>query len=217
VADFARLDEVRRLADQIRERVGTIDVLMNNAGGTFAPSQAVEGEPNFRINYLAPFLLTNLLHDRLAAATDGALVLNTSSVANLFGRVRLDDLDGRRSQSSGYATSKLMNILFTRGIAQRWAEDGIVSAAVHPGAVASNFGADSWLIGLAFRSPLRHVIAVTPEQGASPLIKLAQRGADPAINGVYFNRHRPNGRTSPQARNQALIDGLWDASLALTR
>ena len=70
VADFSRLDDVRRLAELVAERVGTLDVLMNNAGGTFAPSKLTHDghEPNFQINHLAPFLLTNLLHPALAAA-----------------------------------------------------------------------------------------------------------------------------------------------------
>lgn len=218
-ADFARLDEVRALAQQIRERVDTIDVLMNNAGGTFAPKpRTVDGhEPNFQINHLAPFLLTNLLHDRLAAAGK-ALVLNTSSIANLFGRIDLDDLDYRRRRAfemRAYGSSKLMNILFTRGITKRWADDGIVSAAVHPGPVATSFGRDSRVVGLLYRTPLRHLASITPAQGAAPLIALAHRGADPAVNGVYFHRHRARGPENRQAHDSALIDGLWAISTDL--
>lgn len=218
-ADFADLDQVRALAEQIREQVGTIDVLLNNAGGTFAPGQrtAQGHEPNFGINHLAPFLLTNLLRDRLAAA-GGALVLNTSSVGNRFGHVDLDDLDYRRRRAiepRAYGTSKLMNILFTRGIAQRWVDDAIISAAVHPGPVATSFGRDSWFVGLLYRTPLRHLAAITPAQGAAPLIELANRGAAPAINGVYFDRHRANGRENRQARDPKLIDGLWRISADL--
>ncbi|UVO12413.1 SDR family NAD(P)-dependent oxidoreductase [Mycobacterium sp. SVM_VP21] len=218
-ADFADLDQVRALAEQIREQVGAIDVLLNNAGGTFAPGlRTAQGhEPNFGINHLAPFLLTNLLRDRLAAA-GGALVLNTSSVGNRFGHIDLDDLDYRRRrafETRAYGTSKLMNILFTRGIAQRWAGDGIVSAAVHPGPVATSFGRDSWFVGLLYRTPLRHLATITPAQGAAPLIELANRGADPEINGVYFDRHRANGRENRQAHDPKLIDGLWTVSADL--
>lgn len=218
-ADFADLDQVRALAQQIREQVGAIDVLLNNAGGTFAPGlRTAQGhEPNFGINHLAPFLLTHLLRDRLAAA-GGALVLNTSSVGNRFGHVDLDDLDYRRRrafETRAYGTSKLMNILFTRGIAQRWADDGIVSAAVHPGPVATSFGRDSWFVGLLYRTPLRHLATITPAQGARPLIELVNRGADPEINGVYFDRHRANGRENRQAHDPKLIDGLWAASVDL--
>src|SRR5688572_27129776 len=73
VADFSRLDDVRRLAAEVGERTDTLDVLMNNAGGTFAPSgRTVDGhEPNLQVNHLAPFLLTHLLRPRLAAAEIG--------------------------------------------------------------------------------------------------------------------------------------------------
>ena len=215
-ADFAHLDQVRALADAIVERVGTIDVLMNNAGGMFAPSSrtADDHEPNFQINHLAPFLLTNLLHAQLAGA-GRALVLNTSSVGNLFGHIDLDDLDYRRRRPiefRAYGTSKLMNIVFTRGIAKRWESEGIVSAAVHPGPAASSFGRDSRFVGLLYRTPLRHLGTITPAQGAAPLVELANRGADPEINGVYFHRHRPAGPENRQAHDATIIDRLWSCS-----
>ena len=217
-ADFARLDEVRSLAEQILQQVDSIDVLMNNAGGMFAPAQRTpdDHEPNFQINHLAPFLLTHLLREPLTR--DGALVLNTASIANLGGKIDLDDLDWRRRRvGSGraYGTSKLMNIMFTRGIAKRWTDDGIVSAAVHPGPAASSFGRDSTFVGLLYRTPLKRLATITPEKGAAPLIELARRGADPELNGVYFHRHKANGRESRQAGDAGLIDGLWARSAEL--
>ena len=219
-ADFSALSEVRDLAAEINSAVGTIDVLMNNAGGTFDASHRTSDghEPNFQINHLAPFLLTHLVRDRLAAAPQ-SLVLNTSSVGNLFGKVDLDDLDFEKRRTLAmrpYGTAKLMNILFTRGIAQRWTGDKIYSAAVHPGPAATSFGRDSRFVGLAYRSPLTRLVTITPEQGAAPLIALAERGADPTVNGVYFDRHKANGRENRQAHDQKLIDGLWLRSAELT-
>ena len=221
VADFSRLDDVRRLAAEVRERTPKLDVLLNNAGGTFAPSKRTHDghEPNFQVNHLAPFLLTNLLHDRLAAA-GSSLVVNTSSIGNLVGKVVLDDLDHehrRARELTAYGTGKLMNIVFTRGIAQRWSSDGIVSVAVHPGPVGSSFGRDSWLVGLAYRSPLKRLATISVPDGAAPLIALAERGADPAVDGRYFSRFTPDGRERGQASDQAVIDGLWERSAALVR
>lgn len=218
VADFARLDDVRRLAAEIAERAPRIDVLMNNAGGTFAPTRTTADghEPNLQINHLAPFLLTHLLKPQLTAG-DGSLVLNTSSIANNIGRVNLADLDRvRRSEFVAYGTGKLMNILFTRGISQRWGAEGVVSAAVHPGPVGSSFGRDSWFIGLLYRSPLKRFGTISVASGAAPLVALAARGADPAIDGRYYSRFTADGLESRQAKDQRLIDGLWDASLRLT-
>jgi len=219
VADFSRLDDVRRLADQVGERVQTLDVLMNNAGGTFAPAQRTHDghEPNFQVNHLAPFLLTHLLRERLAAA-GSSLVVNTSSIGNLVGKVVLDDLDyehRRAREFLAYGTGKLMNILFTRGIAQRWSGDGIASVAVHPGPVGSSFGRDSWIVGLLYRSPLTPLVTISVSDGAAPLVGLAERGPDPAVNGHYYSRFHADGRENRQAHDQAVIDGLWERSAAL--
>jgi len=219
VADFSRLDDVRRLAAQVAERVGSLEVLMNNAGGTFSPRRTTPDghEPNFQINHLAPYLLTNLLRPQLAAA-GSSLVVNTSSIGNLMGRIVLDDLDyehRRALEFPAYGTGKLMNIVFTRGIAQRWADDGVVSVAVHPGPVGSSFGRDSWFVGLLYRSPLKRFATITVPDGAAPLIALAERGPDPEVNGRYFSRFSIDGRESRQARDQAIIDGLWERSAAL--
>ncbi len=67
VADLARMAEVRALAEEVRERYEHIDVLANNAGALFASRRVTaEGfEQTFTLNHLAPFLLTNLLRDRL--------------------------------------------------------------------------------------------------------------------------------------------------------
>ncbi|NMO03210.1 SDR family NAD(P)-dependent oxidoreductase [Gordonia sp. TBRC 11910] len=219
-ADFARFDDVRRLAGQIAEKTDRVDVLLNNAGGIFDPG-GITGdghEPNLQINHLSPFLLTNLLHDQLAAA-GGALVVNTSSIGNLYGRVDFDDLEFRRRRRPEicvYGVSKLMNIMFANGIATRWSDAGIVSAAVHPGAVASSFGRDSLGWGLMYRTPLRHVIAISPEKGAQPLIRLARLGADPAVNGVYFHRNRAGFAMNPQAKDAGVVDRLWTVSAELT-
>jgi NAD(P)-dependent dehydrogenase (short-subunit alcohol dehydrogenase family) len=219
VADFSRLDDVRRLAAQVAERVGSLDVLMNNAGGTFAPKKLTHDghEPNFQINHLAPYLLTNLLRPQLAAA-GSSLVVNTSSIANLGGKIVLDDLDyehRRTIEFRAYGTGKLMNILFTRAIAQRWSDDGVVSVAVHPGPVGSSFGRDSWFVGLAYRTPLKRFATISVAEGAAPLIALAERGPDPEIDGRYFSRFDIDGRENKQARDQSLIDGLWERSATL--
>src|SRR3954453_1880474 len=198
VADFSRLDDVRPLADQVGERVDTLDVLMNNAGGTFAPSKTTADghEPNLQINHLSRFLLPPLLRPKLAAA-GRSLVVNTSSIGNLMGRIVLDDLDyehRRAIEFRAYGTGKLMNIVFTRGITQRWSHDGIVSVAVHPGPVGSSFGRDSWLVGLLYRSPLKRIGTISVLDGAAPLIALAERGPDPELDGRYFSRFNPDGR-----------------------
>ena len=219
VADFSRLDDVRRLAEQVAERAPRIDVLLNNAGGTFAPAKRTHDghEPNFQVNHLAPFLLTHLLRPQLVAA-GSSLVVNTSSIGNLMGKIVLDDLDYERRRAiefPAYGTGKLMNIVFTRGITQRWSDDGVVSVAVHPGPVGSAFGRDSWFVGLLYRSPLKRLATISVPDGAAPLVALAEAGPAAEVNGRYYSRFHADGRESRQASDQAIIDGLWERSAAL--
>src|SRR5262249_12819450 len=119
VYDLMLMAEVRALAAEVKSRHRRIDVLANNAGAMFGSrSQASEGlERTFALNHLAPFLLTNLLRERL----DGGRVVTTASDAHQGGRLDLDDLQSRRSYSAMrvYGTSKLCNILFTRELARR--------------------------------------------------------------------------------------------------
>ena len=138
VADLTALSEVRLLAGAIRERYEHVDVLANNAGALF-PSrrETADGlERTFALNHLAPFLLTNLLRDRLA----GGRVVTTASDAHQAGVLDLEDPQSRRSYRAwrAYGTSKLCNILFTRELARR-APD-LQANCYHPGVVRTGFG-----------------------------------------------------------------------------
>jgi len=95
VANLMLMADVRALADEVRVSYEHIDVLANNAGAVFASrKETSEGfEQTFALNHLAPFLLTNLLRDRLA----GGRVVTTASGAHKAGRLDLDDLQAERS------------------------------------------------------------------------------------------------------------------------
>ena len=158
VADFAVLDQVRRLAAEIDAACPTIDVLANNAGGSF-PEQTttVDGhDKTFQVNHLAPFLLTRFLLEKLVASR--ASVIQTSSVgARAFGKIAMDDLEHERDWSTlrAYGTTKLENILFTVELDRRYGAEGLASAAFHPGVVASNFASEvGGLSALLYRTPL---------------------------------------------------------------
>jgi len=114
-ADFASLTAVRGLADQLLERHPGIDVLVNNAGTVAATRKlTADGyELTLAVNHLAPFLLTNLLLERLGAS-EQARVVTTASGAHFSGELDIDDLHGERRWSSwsAYCNSKLANVLF---------------------------------------------------------------------------------------------------------
>jgi NAD(P)-dependent dehydrogenase (short-subunit alcohol dehydrogenase family) len=216
LADFARLDEVRALVEELRDRYPTIDVLVNNAGGIMGRRELTDDgfEKTLQVNHLAPFLLTHLLMDRLTAA-DATVVNTSSAAARLFGSIDLDDLDnGRRySPNKAYGDGKLANVLFTRELHRRFADQGIATAAFHPGTVATNFAADSTsVMRWVYRTPLRHLVLTSPEAGADTLVWLVRSapGQD-WVSGEYYERRRP-ARTNPQADDAGLAEAFWDAS-----
>jgi NAD(P)-dependent dehydrogenase (short-subunit alcohol dehydrogenase family) len=220
LADFAKFADVRALAAQINERVDHIDVLVNNAGGEFNPGDTTADghEPNFQINHLSTFLLTELLHDKLAAAP-APRVINTSSMGNNLGSVDMTDLDWKRRRAfalRAYGTGKLMNILHARELAKRWAGDNITGTAFHPGVVSTDFGRGNFLSGLVYRTPIKHIAMITPAKGATPIVDLSTREDRDEINSVFFNRHKPSNQTAKQANDVELMSELWDRSVELT-
>ena len=220
VADYTDLSQVRRLAEQLLQSYPRIDVLANNAGRYMARREVtVDGhETTFQVDYLAPFLLTTLLIDRLVESS--ARVLNTSSVVNrFFGRVNIDDLDAARGYRAmrAYANAKLELILFTKELHRRYHAAGISTAAYHPGNVATNFGNESqtrWM-RTAFRGPIKHLALIEPERGSDELVWLASStpGTD-WKSGEYYANHRI-ARANPRAYDPVLARELWERSLAM--
>ena len=218
LADYGRLDDVRRLAADLLAAYERIDILANNAGAIFTSRiTSTDGhEMTFQVNYLAPFLLTNLLLARLAAAPDGARVINTASDVYRHARLDPDDLDGtRRPLRQAYPASKLALILFTRELARRTGGTGITASAFHPGVVATDLGRGSPFFRL-MNSWLGRAVLSTPRRGAEPLLHLATIADPQSVNGCYLNRLKPQDPAAGQARDPGLARQLWERSAQLT-
>jgi NAD(P)-dependent dehydrogenase (short-subunit alcohol dehydrogenase family) len=224
VADFTRLDDVRRLAAELDGRYARIDVLANNAGGVFGDrAKTVDGfEKTFQINHLAPFLLTNLLMDKLVASR--AAIIQTSTLrGGMVRALHLDDLDHDRDYDPvrAYNAAKLENVLFTKELHRRRHAHGICAAAFHPGSVATNFGAEttSRLMRFLATSRLsRSLLLTTPERGADQLVWLAEGtpGRD-WESGEFYTKRAPGKRLNPLALDADLARGLWERSAELVR
>ncbi len=221
VADFTRLADVRRLAAELDHAYPRIDVLANNAGGILGDrTKTADGhERTLQVNHLAPFLLTGLLLDKLLASR--ASVIQTSSAgARLFGHLDLDDLDHDRdfTPHRAYGTAKLENILFTTELHRRFHDQGLSSAAFHPGVVATSFGTESTsLLRPLYQNRIGKLVLATPERGAAQLVRFAQ--TEPGVgwqSGEYYERGRVARRVNPQARDADLARRLWDRTAELT-
>ena len=165
---------VRGLADEILGRHDRLDVLVNNAGLISPHYRLSEDgfELTFAVNHLAPFLLTNLLLDRLKTSAP-ARVITVASRAHRGSRIDLATITGSRAWSMGksYGRSKLCNILFTRELARRLEGTGVTATCLHPGGVATGFGQRGGLVELGWR--LAKPFIISPEKGGETTLFLA--------------------------------------------
>src|SRR5256885_7938171 len=150
VADLASLDEVRRLATEVRSDREQLHALINNAGLYAAERRESEDgiELGFAVNYLSHFLLTMELLPTLESSSP-ARIVNVASIGQQeidFDDVMLENgYDGFRS----YAQSKLAQIMFTVELAERLGPgSGVTVDAVHPASLM-----DTKMVGQPFGRP----------------------------------------------------------------
>jgi NAD(P)-dependent dehydrogenase (short-subunit alcohol dehydrogenase family) len=216
LADFADLASVRALAAGLLERYPRIDVLANNAGGIFAKKRALTAdghEMTFQVNYLAPFLLTDLLMDRLIESK--ATVINTSSVAHQrFTDFNIDDLDASRSYgpTTAYGNAKLAQVLYTKELVRHFGSSGVSAVSFHPGNIATNFSNEAATpFKMVYATALRHFLA-SPEKGADTLVWLCEGTPNEDWTpGEYYVKRKPH-KTNKLADDTALAAQLWERS-----
>jgi NAD(P)-dependent dehydrogenase (short-subunit alcohol dehydrogenase family) len=212
-ADLSDQKEIRRLATEFKSKYSRLHVLVNNAGGMFLNGQvnAAGVEMTLALNHLAYYLLTNLLLDVLIASAP-ARIINVSSLAHTG--VHIDFSNFRFGGWKGYKRSKLANILFTYELARRLEGSGVTVNTLHPGLVASGFGANNRGF-FPLIKPLVNCFAVTNEQGARTSIYLASLPEVEGVTGKYFAKCRAE-RSSDASYDRVAAERLWKTSAAMT-
>ena len=211
VADFSSLDDVRRFATVLLERCPRVDVLANNAGGLTSKRQtSADGfELTFAVNHLAPFLLTNLLLERLQAS-DGRVV-TTSSGQSRKADIDFDDLQREKKWRAlqSYGGSKLANVWFTSELARRTA---VPAMCFFPGPAPTQ---------LARNTPFGDIVMLlsrpflqSTEEAAGMLTWLSTdpEGAHPSA--VCYEKRKP-AKVSSRGQDTVAAARLWDVSAEL--
>lgn len=230
--DLASLESVRRFAAELVARRATLDVLCNNAGVMAIPQRTTADgfEMQLGTNHLGHFALTGLLLERLLAAPR-ARVVNVSSNAHKFGRIRFEDLHGQRRYRKweAYSQSKLANLLFTYELEHRFerAAARAISVACHPGYAGTNLqGAGPRMAGSAVMESVwklaNLVFSQSAAMGALPTLYAATspdvQGYDYiGPDGVFENSGYPrNARSSDRSYDREVAARLWEISTELT-
>ncbi|MFL6600317.1 MAG: SDR family oxidoreductase [Steroidobacteraceae bacterium] len=218
-ADFASLAQVRELAAQVGASVPRLDVLINNAGcGNVSRTVTVDGyETTFAVNHLAPFLLTNLLLDKLRGSAP-ARIVNVASRAHRDKEIDFDDLMSVRAYRvmRTYGRSKLANILFTRALAKRLAGSNVTANSLHPGLIATGIGQTNALARLVWKLVVKVRGGISVEEGAKTSVYLATSPEVEGLSGGYYVRCRlAELQTRSEAVSDAVAERLWQVSKEL--
>lgn len=210
--DLGRVADVRRGAELVLKLAPALHVLVNNAG-IFASERVVTGdgiEMTFAVNYLGPFLLTELLGPRLtdSAGEAASRVVNVTSVAHTRGRIHLDDLQlaGSWTGYAAYAQSKLAQVMHAITLAERHEPSKLLAYSVHPGVVMTKL----------LRQGFGPIQGITPEDGARTPAMLASGLTEDEPSGSYFSDGVATP-PAPAAQDADVRQRLWDLSVELAK
>jgi len=212
VGDLGTIKSCFRLANVLLEKYQDIRTLINNAGvwQTKCVINADGLKTTFMVNHVAPFILSNLLLDRLRQNAP-ARIVNVNAGLYIKGKVNLETTPYGRdfSMFGTYANTKLCNVLFTCELARRIAGKGVTVNAVHPGVIRTKLGDTTGLLGLLLR--FAKLFWGKPEEGAVAPVWLATSPELEGTNGKYFDLQKEMELTEA-AQDQKLACQLWELS-----
>lgn len=209
--DLNSLENTRKAADEIADRYGNLDILINNAGLFSKTKQLTHDgfEQQFGVNYLGHFLFTQKLLPVLKQVPK-ARIIHLASIAHWAGSIKPNKFraEGFYNPLFYYGQSKLANLLFSNALAEQMAGTSITNNALHPGGVASD-------IYRELPKPVYEVmkIGLVPTSVPAKLITQMAIGDSWANrNGEYVSAHMPDWK-SPHAKNQQLARDLYAQSM----
>jgi NAD(P)-dependent dehydrogenase (short-subunit alcohol dehydrogenase family) len=222
-ADHATVGGNLAAADAALDRLGGLDVLVDNVGGVFETRQeTADGyEATLAANFVGPVALTSRLLPALGAGPRSRCVSVVSSAFTMWKRDPFDDVQNAEGYVgiSAYGHAKLLNLLWTLALARRMAESGGVANAVNP--------------GMAWTSMTRSLTPTTVPawRFVWPVVRFFQRRASPAKaahavvllatgavpgNGGYYESGGKPGRLPQRCADPATQERAWELGEALT-
>ncbi|WP_353777003.1 SDR family NAD(P)-dependent oxidoreductase [Winogradskyella sp. 3972H.M.0a.05] len=198
VADFSDIQEVKKMANNIKAKLSKIDVLINNAGIFKSPVDKTKDglDIRFAVNYFAPYVLTNALFPLLEKRAN-TRVINLSSAAQ--STVRTGALNGHAAVnvSEAYAQSKLALTMWSFDLAKQ--QNTVAIIAVNPGSLLN-----TRMVAEAYGQHW-----APADKGANILYELGVSDDYKGITGKYFDNDKGNfGTAHSDAYNDDLIEKL---------
>lgn len=221
IADLSSQADIRRLAAEYKSKYRQLHVLINNAGVYYTKRHVtVYGlEAMFAVNYLARFLLSNLLLDIIKKSAP-ARIINVAGAYHAKGKINFDDLQGEKDFDGQRANhqSKLADVLFTYELTRRLEGIGVTVNCLHPGMVATDLIDKDKDFPRFFKYlyKLSRPLMKSPAKGADTSIYLASSPEVEGVTGQYFV-DRKIAPSSPESHDVQLAKRLWDVSEKLAK
>ena len=212
LCDLGILSSVRNLATIVKKRYDRLDILINSASVYKRKRETtVDGyETMFATNHLGPFLLTNLLLDRLTASGSARIINITAPATN---SLEFDNLQGEKQFISlnAFGATKMANLLFTYELARRLENTGIRVNAFHPGLVRSSLMKEASL-------PIRLLTSLfssSPKRVAKEIVSVATA---PEFENAHskFLHHGREIEAPAYAPDRTAQQKLWEVSEQLS-
>nr|XP_055034667.1 dehydrogenase/reductase SDR family member 13-like [Misgurnus anguillicaudatus] len=222
--DLASLKSIRSFAENFLKTEPRLDLLINNAA-LACPGLTEDGIGMvLGVNHIGPFLLTNLLLDRLKECTPSRIV-NVSSCGHDMGTIDFDCITTHKRLCLGssdgdifkaYTDSKLCNVLFTHELAKRLKGTKVTCYSLHPGSVRSELARDinQWFTRI-IKAIVFNFWATDPVSGAQTTLYCALQEDIEHLSGKYFSDCQLV-QVKPEARDDGISKKLWEVSEKLS-
>jgi NAD(P)-dependent dehydrogenase (short-subunit alcohol dehydrogenase family) len=209
--DLSSLGSVRSAAAELNTRFPRIDGIIHSAA-VFVPDRRKTSdgfELMFATNHLAPFLLTNLLLERLRGSAPSRVITVSAPSTT---EIDFEDIQGERKWSAltQFGRSKMANLLFAYALARRQPAPQITSNVLFPGLVKSGLmkNANAAVRGLS------GLMSKSPEAAGNALAWLAVNPAVGQTSGLFYKLSKPDS-SNAYSHDAAVQDRLWSVSSQL--
>lgn len=213
--DFASLKSIEQACTTFKEKYSKLDVLVNNAGATFADFALTEDgiERTMAVNHFGYFATSYHLLPLLI--NNNSRIVNVSSKAHYKGEINFDSINEAQSYSvfKQYGNSKLANVFFTKYLANQLKGKGVTVNCLHPGVVKTQIGNKAGNKFFGFIWSLFSAFGLSLDKGAETSIYLASSEEIQNTTGMYFDEKRAY-KGSDLSRNEELQNALWKWSEA---
>ncbi len=199
-ADVSQAEAVQRMATETEDRLGRIDVLVNNAGAAATRGLDDITEEDFdhalAVNLKSAFLCTQAVLPSMRARRWGRIV----NISSIGARV------GAGSVSVAYGAAKAGLEGLTRAYALRLAPEGVTVNAIAPGLIDTEMGAPLIAAGVGARIPIGRV-GVGDDIARAVLFLISDSfvtGQTLAVNGGALFSRAPRAENKARAADAAL-------------